>query len=248
MNKKPGKNYGSCGTSTAAKKGPAFFTDCRRLSEGLPLGYIIGWVPFLDTKIYLDSQPLIPRSETEYWTDRAIAAIQKQVSRTSHILDLCAGSGCIGVATLKAVPTTQVDFVEIDQAHLKTIAKNLKTNRCKSSNYRLIHSDLFIQVTGQYDFILANPPYLKPSLESAEPAVKAHEPTLALSGGPDGFDLLKRIITAAPRYLKPHGQLWLEHEPQQSAAVWDLGRRVGFKVTGHEDQYRSERYSVLMLL
>ncbi len=229
------------------KESAAFFADCERLSEGWPLGYVIGWVPFLNTKIYLDSRPLIPRSETEYWTDRAIAAIRGKFSAAPNILDLCAGSGCIGVAVLKALPLAQVDFAEINQTHLKTITKNLSFNQCKLSNCRLIHTDLFTQVTGRYDFILANPPYLKLSLNKTQPAVKAYEPVLALAGGSDGFELLEKIITAAPKYFKPSGQLYLEHEPEQSVAVQDLGNRLGFSVTTHQDQYGVKRYSILVL-
>ena len=227
-------------------KSPAFVADCRELKAGVPLGYVIGWVPFLNTKIYLDSKPLIPRPETEYWTEQAIKSIRTATSPS--VLDLCAGSGCIGVAVFKVVPTARVDLAELDQKHLRTISRNIKANGCPPGNSRIIHSDLFATVNNKYDFILSNPPYLKSDLDKAELAVKAHEPTLALDGGKDGFCLLQKIITATPRYLKPKGQLWLEHEPEQATAVRDLGNHLGFSITTNQDQYGVKRYSVLMLL
>ena len=221
--------------------------DYRRLKAGVPLGYVIGYVPFLNTKIYLDSKPLIPRPETEYWTEQAIKSIRAKTDTPPRVLDLCAGSGCIGVAVLKAVPTAKVDFVEIDKRHFKTISRNIEANGCSLGNSRVIHSDLFTAVNNRYDFILSNPPYLKSKLDKAEPIVKDNEPILALDGGPDGFRLLQKIITAAPQYLKPKGQLWLEHEPEQSATVKDLGNQLGFNSVTHQDQYGVKRYSVLML-
>ena len=92
----------------SGEKNDAFFADCKRLALGEPLGFLIGHVPFLDTTIYLDSKPLIPRPETEYWTEAVIADIKtnypaRDLENTPgaeqlRVLDLCAGSGCIGVA------------------------------------------------------------------------------------------------------------------------------------------------------
>ena len=112
-------------------EGEAFHTDCRRLEAGEPLAYIIGWTPFLDCRIYLDSKPLIPRPETEYWTERVIKALQGVATAAPsprRVLDLGAGSGAIGVAIAKALPTALVTFADIDPAHLPTIECNLSQN------------------------------------------------------------------------------------------------------------------------
>jgi release factor glutamine methyltransferase len=104
-----------------------FHADVKRLESGVPLAYLIGWATVsCGTKIYLDSRPLIPRPETEYWAKFAIDEIQK--CKHPRVLDLCAGSGCIGVAVLKAVPDSMVDFVEIDESHHETILKNVREN------------------------------------------------------------------------------------------------------------------------
>src|SRR5690606_26669366 len=86
----------------AGAESEAFRADLKRLTGGEPLGYVIGHVPFLDCRIHLDSHPLIPRPETEYWVEKAMVAIKEVAggpeARPLHVLDLCAGSGCIGVA------------------------------------------------------------------------------------------------------------------------------------------------------
>ena len=120
--------------------------------------------------------------------------------------------------------------------------------RDRLSNCHIICSDLFEQLDKRYDFILTNPPYLKSSLDRADEEVKKHEPKLALSGGQDGLDLINKIITASPAYLLPGGQLWLEHEPEQTDTVRDRGSQAGFKTTTFKDQYGVRRYSVLVSL
>jgi len=128
----------------------AFETDCERLAAGEPLAYIIGNVPFLDTTIHLDSRPLIPRPETEFWTEKVIQEMKNaddySHSKGTRVLDLCAGSGCIGVAIAKAIPNAHVDFVEIDEKHHATIQKNIKENGIDPDRTRIFGGDLFENV------------------------------------------------------------------------------------------------------
>ncbi len=236
------------------EKSAGFFTDVERLAFGEPLGYVIGHVPFLDCTIYLDSHPLIPRAETEYWTEKAITEIKNYVGiyvdTYVDVLDLCAGSGAVGVAVAKALPEGRVDFSEIDPHHLPTVKKNLSMNQKVSERKpNVFTSDLFagLPPEKQYDFILSNPPYIDPALDRTEKAVKDFEPHLALYGGNDGMTIIKKIITDAPKYLKPKGQLWLEHEPEQSQLIKEFATKNNFAVTTHKDQYDLERYSVLVL-
>jgi release factor glutamine methyltransferase len=226
-------------------KSEAFYADCKRLALGEPLGYLIGSVPFLGCEIWLDSRPLIPRVETEYWTEHALTEIKKHSSPT--VLDLCAGSGCIGVAVAKAAPSSHVDFSEIDQSHIPTIMKNLVQNQIEPGRATVYHANLFSGITGTYDFILSNPPYIDPAVDRATDSVKHHEPFIALYGGELGLEIVKDIINQAPAHLNPHGQLWLEHEPEQSLAIEALAAEAGFIATTHLDQYNVERYSILVL-
>lgn len=234
----------------------AFHADLKRLQAGEPLGYIIGHLPFLDCQIYLDSRPLIPRPETEYWVEKAIAAVKEKVSssqtrRNLRILDLCAGSGAIGVAVAKAVPEAEVTFAEIDSAHLPTIQKNLESNinisegSIRMDQYEVVESDLFEKVEGKFDFILTNPPYIDPVIDRTEESVKSHEPHLALYGGQQGMEIIYTILKDSINYLNADGQLWIEHEPEQSAAIQNSAEAAGFRAITHKDQYGVDRFSVL---
>lgn len=228
----------------------AFFADCKRLALGEPLGYLIGFVPFLHCRISLDSKPLIPRPETEYWVEKAIGSINSMGSQSVNsvrVLDLCAGSGCVGVAVAKHVPQAHVDFSEIDNAHLPTIQKNLSDNNITENRYCITHANLFEGLLGGYDFILSNPPYIDISRNRTDENVLAYEPYIALSGGLQGMEIIEDIITRAPLYLRLRGQLWIEHEPEQSEIIKELGEHSNFQTTTHKDQYGVERFSVLVL-
>jgi Methylase of polypeptide chain release factors len=99
----------------------------------------------------------------------------------------------------------------------------------------------------KYDFILSNPPYIDPVLNRTERSVTDYEPHHALFGGEGGLELIRRIIAEAPTYLNPLGQLWLEHEPEQTPTIAAVARGNGLRCTTWLDQYAVERYSVMML-
>ena len=227
------------------EKSEAFFADLKRLEAGEPLGYVIGNMPFLGCQIFLDSKPLIPRVETEFWVEKTIIAVEGAAAKPPRILDLCAGSGAIGIAVLKALPEAHVTFGETDKAHLPTIAKNLAENDISRTRYQVFQSDLFENITGKFDFILSNPPYIDPDLDRTEESVKKFEPNLALYGGEDGLDLIEKIIEEAKNYLAKDGQLWLEHEPEQAGKIKKLAETHSFHTATHKDQYGICRYSIL---
>ena len=232
-----------------------FEADCRHLAAGEPLGYLIGHAPFLNCTIHLDSHPLIPRVETEFWTEQAITTIKQKVRGLTpylQILDLCAGSGAIGVAVARAVSNAEVTFAEIDSAHLPTIQKNLIDNLqdqpfIRMKGCRLVQSDLFSNIVGTFDFILTNPPYIDTAANTVDADVVAHEPHLALFGGVAGMEIIARIIMDAPHHLTPTGQLWIEHEPAQVEAIIALAGNYGFTIVTHPDQYDTPRFSVLTM-
>lgn len=206
-----------------------------------PEAYRIGWVPFVHSNIYLDSRPLIPRTETEYWVDIAIKEMKASGIRNPKVLDLCAGSGCIGVAVLQEIPEASVDFVEINETHHPDVLKNIRMNGIDPSRARVFGGDLFENITDTYDFILTNPPYINPELgERVEKSVKDHEPALALYGGRDGLEIIGRIISETGKYLKPEGILYLEHEPEQVAY---LKQKKSYQHT-LKDQFQNMRVSV----
>ena len=214
--------------------------DKRRLASSEPLACVIGWIPFLGLKVYLDSHPLIPRPETEWWTEMMLESIHLRCcgthsklhrtpctaqsfarprlasehfqtpSESIHVLDLCAGSGAIGLSVLREIPTAQVCFIEKEHPHLATIQKNIAVNNLDPLRASLFSGDLFENVPEtQFDIIACNPPYI-PSTRILEKSVTEFEPAEALYGGDDGLDLIRRIAQEAPAHLKAHGELWLE--------------------------------------
>ncbi len=243
----------------AGEKLPAYEADCVRLKNGEPLAYIIGWVPFLDTKIFLDSHPLIPRSETEFWAEKTIEEVRLRDTRsTLRVLDLFAGSGCIGVATLKHIPNVYVDFGEIDVTHFPTIQKNIQQNllpsQSRTSDVRLwegkiIETDVWSGITDTYDVVFANPPYLSSErIERIENSVLKHEPKKALFADEDGFALIRKTIEGAAAHMNPGGTLYIEHEPEHAEAIQRSASTQGFSAKTHKDQYGVERYSTLRRL
>ncbi len=233
-----------------------FRKDLACLEQGEPLAYLIGHAPFLDATIFLDSRPLIPRPETEYWTKTAIAEITACVPRVANtgkmlrVLDLCAGSGCVGIVVLKAVPRARGDFAEINAGHHPTISKNLITNNIAPSRARIFGGDLFQNIPRgtRYNFILANPPYLDPCLaDRADSNVNEYEPEQALWGGTDGMKYISRILTETPHFLAKNGVLYIEHEPEQTEAVHTLADSLSYtSCQTHNDQFRLLRYTRLL--
>lgn len=226
------------------EKTEGFFTDLKRLESGEPLAYVIGHVPFLDTKIYLDSKPLIPRPETEYWVKQVIDELQN-VGKQIRALDLCAGSGCIGVAILKHT-TCSVDFVEIDEAHHATIQKNINGNDIDPKRANIIGGDLFEQLgQQQYDLILSNPPYIDPNIDRASESVKKYEPHIALYGGDKGIAIIADIILDGSLHLKDGGVMYIEHEPEQEEQLHQLATESGLHAASERDQFGIIRYTRL---
>lgn len=226
---------------------PAYFRDCARLAAGEPLAYVIGHVPFLDATIRLDSRPLIPRAETEYWVRDAIGYMRSAYAQP-RVLDLCAGSGCIGIAALCALPDAHVTFAEIAIEHHDTIRRSLRENGIAPARAALCGGDLFSSLPHDtFDAILSNPPYIDPARSArVEQSVIDYEPPNALFGGRGGMEIIERILADAPAYMAHDGVLYIEHEPEQTGRIHDRAHSRGYaSCTTHADQYDIERYSVL---
>lgn len=189
-----------------------FYKDVKRLEKAEPLDYVIGFTEFLGCKIDLSKKPLIPRPETEFWTEQAIKEIKKALgSHTSQylgcmtsqcldkrklkVLDIFSGSGCIGIAILNHVKNSQVIFADKDKNALKQIRVNLKINKINTSLIRsnkgwtereisvVVKSDIFGNIKGKFDYIFANPPYVATAkINQVQKSVLKYEPKLALFG------------------------------------------------------------------
>ncbi len=224
--------------------------DKERLAIGEPLAYIIGWVPFLSLRIFLDSRPLIPRPETEWWTELLIEKIKKHrpMNERIRVLDLCAGSGAIGLSMVKHSPSTHVTLSESVPSHKKTIEKNIVENNIDPSKTSIVIGDLFSSVENQtFDLIATNPPYI-PDTRLLQTEVYAYEPHEALFSGKKGLSHIERIIKDASKFLIKKGELWLECDESHADEVLTMARANGAQAEIHNDQYGRPRLLVAQYL
>ena len=220
-----------------------FQEDRKRLAQGEPLAYVIGSIPFCDAIIGLSTHPLIPRTETEFWVTEVIATYRSNGRTPSRILDLCAGSGCIGIALGMAFPSARITFCEIDPLHHALIKENALRNGITEDRITIVGGDLFEHVHDSFDLIVSNPPYIGPAVDRAEASVRRYEPQLALYGGIEGAEILERILRDTSSHLTADGTLYLEHEPEQSSLLQQRAEDAGLILHTHTDQYGLSRYS-----
>ncbi len=217
------------------EKPDATKADEARLAAGEPLAYVIGHIPFLGLSIELASKPLIPRPETEWWAEELCTHIGE---RPLRVLDLCAGSGAIGLSVLKHCPNARVSFGEISPLHCRQIQENIERNNLDASRSEVRVSDLFESFQGEmFDSIATNPPYIPSSRELPE-SVMRFEPKEALFGGEDGLSLIRAIASEAPEYLKG-GELWMECDIEN---INEAHKLIGGEI--RTDQYGRPRLLV----
>ncbi|OGZ06437.1 MAG: hypothetical protein A3C93_01760 [Candidatus Lloydbacteria bacterium RIFCSPHIGHO2_02_FULL_54_17] len=217
---------------------PRFFADTKRLEAGEPLAYVIGWVDFLGCRIDLSAKPLIPRSETEFWVELVIIHQSLVTSKNTKILDLFAGSGCIGIALLKHLLNATVDFGEKDPVLCKQIKKNTALNNIDPARTRVIQTDVFSGLTGTYDYIFANPPYIDPSKKNTvQHSVLTYEPKGALFARSGGLFFIERLLTQGAKHLRQGGIMYIEFGHGQKVAIARLTRTYGWNPTFAKDQF-----------
>jgi len=205
--------------------------------------YAQGFVPFLGVTVRLDSRPLVPRTETEYWTEKLLHTLSSTTSYS--ILDLFTGSGAVGLALLTHLPQCRVTFVDIEPRHFTTIQQSVAENGIDSSRATYVASDVWESVRGMFNVVAANPPYISRERNTVDESVRAAEPHEALFAEDDGFSLIQKTLEGLASHLTPDGSLWIEHEPYQSERLWALATLHGFKTSTRGDQYDVQRFSIL---
>lgn len=215
--------------------------DIRRLFKGEPLDYVIGWAPFLGCHIDLSLKPFIPRPETEYWVSEAVRSLKAR-GHSLRVLDMFAGSGCIGIAVLKHLPNSRVTFAEKNPQFVEQIKINLKKNGIKKSRFRVVKSEFFEKIKGRFDVIFANPPYVGAG-DFIDQSVKQYEPREVWFAKKGGLAAINKFLKSARVYCKPGGEVWMEFSPVQKIAVEAMLARSGYPdFSFFRDQYKRLRY------
>ena len=188
---------------------------CERINAGEPWQQVVGTAEFFNRNYKIDKNVLIPRQETELVCEQAL----KHVTNKSKVLDLCCGSGVLGItiALENGAKVTLADISKDALAVAKFNAKNLK------AKVKVVQTDMFAKVKGKFDVIVCNPPYIESDvIATLDESVKDYEPYLALDGGKDGLNFYRILAEQAINYLAPNGTLVLEIGYNQGQAVCDL--------------------------
>jgi len=215
----------------------------RRL-KGEPLAYILGEWEFYGLPIIVNENVLIPRSDTEILAREAINILQSKGFQT-RVLDLCAGSGCVGLAIAANVGDCRVVMGDVSAEALAVCRANMLKNNL-SRNTTAIEVDVLNapqSLLGTFDIIVCNPPYIPTAdIDDLDWSVKDYEPHQALDGGEDGLDYYRAITSKWVKRLKPGGHFAFECGINQAAAVRNLLIKAGFvDIKTFEDTLGIER-------
>jgi ribosomal protein L3 glutamine methyltransferase len=187
----------------------------RRIVDRCPAPYITGEAWFAGHRFYVDERVLIPRSPLAEWIDEQFSP-WVNVDTVKRILDVGTGSGCIAIALAHAFPNAEVLAVDLSSDALE-IAKCNVSHHDLGARLELLHSDLYEGVTGSFELIVSNPPYVDAGDLNAMPCEYHHEPRGALAGGTDGLSLVHRILEGARNALSEDGVLVVEVGATQEA-------------------------------
>jgi len=204
-------------------------------------------VKFLNCQIDLSKHNFSPRIETEFWVAKEIKNLKsknKNCNPKIKILDIFAGTGCIGIAILKNIENSDLDFADISENAFLQIKINLELNKIKEGRGMIYKSNLFEKLKGQkYDFIFANPPYVAlDRISEVQIGVLKKEPLVALFAGKDGLVIIERFFKKAKKHLNPGGKIFLEFDPLQKEKINKILERENLKAEFKKDQFGKIRW------
>ena len=211
----------------------------RQRGEGRPLQHLLGTVEFLGYTFATDPRALIPRPETEQLVELVLAA-----GDFHDLLDVGTGSGVIALSLALKRLTVSVTGCDISAPALALAAENA-SRHALSDRVRFMESDLLESIRGPFDAVVANLPYIPAADIPALSREVGHDPVLALDGGEDGLDLVRRLVAGAPAVLAPGGVLALEIGHDQSPAVCALLKDHNFRdISPRRDYQNTERFVI----
>ncbi|MFI5570202.1 putative protein N(5)-glutamine methyltransferase [Streptomyces sp. NPDC051740] len=196
-----------------------------RRAAGLPLELVVGWAEFHGRRITVEPGVFVPRRRTEFLVEQALA----QAPDASVVVDLCCGSGAVGAALAAGLGTVELHAADIDPAAVRCARRNVA-----GLGGQVHTGDLFAalpgELRGRVGILAANVPYV-PSDEIGllPPEARDHEPLVALDGGADGLDVLRRVAAGAPGWLAPGGCLLVETSSRQAPAAVDAFTTAGLR-------------------
>ncbi|MEX0603901.1 MAG: 50S ribosomal protein L3 N(5)-glutamine methyltransferase [Marinobacter sp.] len=180
----------------------------RRIDQRIPLAYLLGEAWFMGMPFQIDERVLVPRSPL---AELIVTGVQPWLGNhhVERILDLCTGSGCIGIAAATVFDDARVDLADISPDALAVAEANITMHEL-GDRVRTVQSDVFNELEGRYDLILSNPPYVDADDMASMPDEFHHEPVLGLAAGHDGLEFAHRILAGAHARLNPGGLLIVE--------------------------------------
>ena len=212
----------------------------RRRAGGLPLEHVVGWAEFHGLRVVVDPGVFVPRRRTEFLVDRAAAL----AGREALVVDLCCGSGALGAALAAGLDRVELHAADIDPAAVRCARRNVA-----AAGGRVYEGDLYDPLPGalrgRVDVLLANVPYVPTAEVGLLPAeAREHEARVALDGGSDGLDVLRRVTAQAPRWLAPGGHLLFETSEGQIPAAVAAVERAGLAASVVENE---ELYATVVI-
>jgi release factor glutamine methyltransferase len=193
----------------------------RRIA-GLPLEQVLGWAEFLGLRIVLEPGVFVPRRRTELLARHAASL----ASPGAVVVDLCCGAGAIGAAVLAAVPDVALSASDIEPAAVRCARENIAGPVYEGDLYDALPATL----RGRVDVLAANAPYVPTrAVGLMPPEARLHEPLVALDGGADGLDVLRRVVAEAPSWLAPGGHLLFETSVSQAEVAVSMVEAAGLE-------------------
>lgn len=216
----------------------------KEIIEGKPIQYITNNQEFMKLNFYVDKNVLIPQPDTETLVEKVLNMVDK--NEKIKILDMCTGSGAIGISLAYYLNKSQITLADISNEAIKVAKVNAKKNKVQERT-KFIKTDMFENIKEKFDIIVSNPPYIKTNIIHTLEKQVQNEPHIALDGGEDGLEFYKILIEEAPKYLEKSGKLFLEIGYDQKQEVENLARQNGNyeKIETIKDLSQNDRVIIL---
>ena len=203
--------------------------------SGLPLEQVVGWAEFRGLRILVDPGVFVPRRRSEFLVETAVALLPTLGGRRPVIVDLCCGTGALGLATAAALPGAELHAAELDAVAVACARRNVEP-----TGGLVYEGDLFTPLPaalrGRVGILICNAPYVPTGeIRFMPPEAREHEARMALDGGADGLAILRRVSAAAPRWLAPGGTLLVETSERQATAMMAAMSEAGLAPKVHQD-------------